>query len=315
MVASETRALTDSRFEAVLRWAVDADVEHIVVLCADADRETITAPSAAASWAAVRLDGCLTEVPPYRLIDLALASGGSVRVAVDACSQGAAQREDLATVSTLTRGRVRVLEDPESAETTPTASVADVDVAHPPVSRRHLFRARTTPAVGVHEPDADDQTRLVASLRALGVSGDATAAPGVRLEVAGCVACGMCVRVCPHDALSLTHALGASTLTHRPDLCRGEQACLAACPESAIAAGEHYDWGTALAGAPRTLARLRTKPCPRCQTPVPLDRPQGLCEPCSLRKQDPFGWDVPAALWDRLPEHLRRRLEERPDRR
>lgn len=295
---------SDHRFAALCRWASAAAPVELVVACHDA------APGAAgAGVTMLRVAGCVADVPPYRLVDLACASGGRVVVALDACpSPAPGAVTEVAEVADLTDGRVAVRW--EAAE--PGAPATVVHEAQPPVNRRFLLRRPTGPDVGVHDPAADDQARLVASLVALGVGATEGASPAIDLAVAGCIACGVCVQACPHDALDLTHAGGVSTLVQLPDRCRGEGACITHCPEQAIHAGDHHSWQAVLAREPLTLARLRTRACGRCGAAVPLDRPGGLCGPCTLRRREPFGWDVPEAVRDRLPEHLRRRLEERP---
>lgn len=301
------RERADHRFATLLRWVTGTRPERLIVLCFDAP-----ADAAGAGATALRLAGCLADLPAHRLVDLALASGGSVVAAHDACPAAAALPH-LEPLPALTGVRVTVrAQTPE-----PGQPAVVVDEAQPPVGRRFLVRRPTEPPVIEHAADSDDQARLVASLRALGVLGvpdgttDAGAAPGVALDVTGCMACGVCVRACPHDALALTHTADVSTLTQRPDRCHAEGACAAACPEHAIRLGEPHAWATALAAEPVAVARLRTRACGRCGTRITVDRPGGLCALCARRRTEPFGWDVPDAVRDRLPEHLRRRLDER----
>lgn len=298
------RERADHRFASLLRWAAGTRPDRLVVLCSDAP------PDAAGTGStALRLAGCLADLPAHRLVDLALAGGCTVLAAEDACPARVVPTQ-FEPLPALTDTRVAV----RTAPPAPGQPVMLVSEANPPVGRRFLVRPHTEPAVIEHPVDTDDQARLVASLRALGVRGGADeggTAPGVALDVAGCIACGVCVRACPHDALALTHAGGVSTLLQRPDRCRAEGACASACPQHAISLGEHHPWATTLSAEPLALARLHTRACPRCGTPVPLDRPDGLCGPCAQRRAEPFGWDVPEAVRDRLPEHVRRRLEER----
>ena len=298
------RERADHRFGSLLRWVANHRPDPLVVLCADAP-----ADAAGTGTTVLRLTGCLADVPAHRLVDLALADGGTVLAAQDACPVRAALPH-VEPLTALTDGRVAVrTESPD-----PGQPAVVLEEAQPPVGRRFLVRRPSEPAVIEHPAEADDQARLVASLRALGVRGGATDtadAPGVALNVTGCIACGICVRACPHDALTLTHAAGMSTLAQRPERCHAEGACASACPEHAIRLGDHHSWATALSAEPLTLTRLHTRACVRCGTAITLDRPDGLCATCAQRRSEPFGWDVPEGVRDRLPEHVRRRLEER----
>lgn len=289
---------SDDRHALVLAWLREQSPAEVVALCAGADA------GVAAGRVGVWLETCLAEVPPYRLVDLAVASRGVVLVEAGSCQ---ADLSGCAALATLAPGRM-VVSDALAPAEADASGAALIDVGHPPVSRRSLFRAAGTPVVA-HAPDDDDQTRLVTSLRALG---DASGtAPARVLTVSGCTACGVCVQACPHDALTLKTEQGWTTLAHLPDRCRGEVACVTHCPESAIVAGEGHAWEAVLSGVPEPLARLRTSRCDRCGATIPAGAAGGVCGPCSRRRAEPFGWDVPAHLRDRLPTHVREALERR----
>lgn len=295
-----TAGLADARYAAVGRWLSGAVPASVVAVCAEADA------AASGGGTVVRLDGCLARLPAHRLVDLAVASGGTVVVALDACAAAADAGPAVATLAALTGGRV--VARTEAPDPAPPTTL--VDVAHPPVGRRHLFRAAPG-ADPAGQEDQDEQARLVAALRALGVGGQASA-PAAALTVAGCIACGVCVQACPNDALVLVNAGGVSTLWHHAERCRGDGACVTHCPEHAVTPSGQLSWAIVLGGEPIQLARVSTRPCARCRAPITHDRPDGLCGPCSLRRVDPFGWDVPESLREGLPERWRRQLDGRP---
>ena len=285
----------DGRFLAVLRWARDVAASPLVVVCLDAEL------AAAGGGAVVQADVCVNNLPHYRYLDLALASGHPVVIALDACPDGASQASYLDGAAALSEGRIVVRREAVA----PASPRLLASVARPPVSRRFLVRARTEADVGVHPADSDDQLRLVESLRALGI-GAAGEAPGLVLAVDGCVACGVCVRACPHDALSLVTEGGSSVLWQQPERCCGERQCVEHCPEDAITVSGHHTWDAALAGGPARLASLRTRRCTRCRATIPAGPGDAVCGPCARRLADPFGWEIPAGLRDRMPERWRR---------
>ena len=290
---TDPSTVADARHRAVRRAVRELAPATLLVVCAEAD------PSGAGGGVVVRLDQCLADVARHRLVDLAVASGGDVVVAYDACAD-TPENASAEALARLTGGRVR-------ARTTPVAPsdpTTLVDVAHPPVSRRQLLRG--TPAGRDADESGDDETRLLASLRALGVEPVDVPSPGPVLQVEGCTACGVCVRACPHQALELRLAAGLGTLLHRPDRCRGEQQCVATCPEQDVRAVGQQPWPVVLAGEALPLATLSTGACRRCGATIPRTSPGDLCGPCAQREREPFGWRVPEHLRDRLPERWRR---------
>lgn len=250
-------------------------------------------------WVLVVLDGCLGDREPATLVDLAIASGGPLVMDVAGC-----QRLKVTEVEYLTAvsgGRVRASQSP------PRASQR-VELAHPPVSRRGLLRADQS-VVPVAHRAADPQGRLVESLRVLLPPGTEVPgpAPGLALAAAGCIACGVCVQACPHDALELKTVAQQSLLAHHADRCRGEQQCVTHCPVDALTVVGPQSWTPVLAGRPLPLARLATTRCERCRATIPLGTT--MCEPCRRRTERPFGWHVPDAVRDQLPAKWRDRLD------
>lgn len=130
---------------------------------------------------------------------------------------------------------------------------------------------------------------------------------GLALAADGCVACGVCVQACPHDALDLRTTRDQSVLLHHPDRCRGERACVTACPVDALSVTGPLPWQPVMAGSPLPLARLATRACDRCGATIP--RGAAMCEPCQRRDERPFGWHVPDAVRAAMPERWRDRFD------
>ncbi|MGA4506973.1 4Fe-4S dicluster domain-containing protein [Propionibacteriaceae bacterium G1746] len=306
------------RWQLVLGWLGENPGRDVLVCCTHATplptgRTPARTPEVleAVHPVIVRLEGCANDVPPWALVDLAIAGGATVLVDTGTCM--APDVAALERLETLTGARVR--RGAIGAE--PPA--VTLSLAHPPVSRRALLRRHDETGVPVavaHVVD-DPAQRLVESLRALGAGGGAggaaglsrQASPATRLEVSGCIACGVCVRACPHDALELRTASGTSTLVQHPDRCQGDLACVTHCPSDAVTAAGTLDWGVVLAGRPLPLARLATTACSRCGDRIPDGRT--LCEACARREAEPFGWHVPEHLRDKLSPEWQRKLRGR----
>ena len=97
---TDQSTVVDARHRAVRRALRELAPATLVVVCAEVE------PSAAGGGVVVRLDGCLAGLPPHRLVDLALASGGEVLVAYDACADPP-EASAPETIARLTGGRVR----------------------------------------------------------------------------------------------------------------------------------------------------------------------------------------------------------------
>ncbi len=110
----------------------------------------------------------------------------------------------------------------------------------------------------------------------------------VALRADGCTVCGVCVRACPQGAFELSDEGGVGVLRHRPEVCRGEQACVRLCPETALTVSANLLSLDLLDAALVELARVATISCARCGTRHPAsDGP--LCPPCTFRRANPFG--------------------------
>lgn len=110
----------------------------------------------------------------------------------------------------------------------------------------------------------------------------------VALVASGCVACGVCVRACPHDALELVHDPDRSVLRQVPELCSGERACVQLCPHDALSVSGPLSLFD-LARTPAVeLAVVATAACRRCGARHPAAEGD-LCPPCAFRSRNVFG--------------------------
>lgn len=272
----------DARHAAVLAW-LRREPGPTVVLCDHAPR---LHPART-----VRLDECLAHVEAYRLVDLAQAAG-SVHLDLGDCRAARARPELAALAHLVGDGRLG-LEVPEGL---PAGALADV--ARPPVSRRSALGLRRAEAA-LHPASSDAHQRLLESLAVAGVDDASVSSPALALEATGCIACGVCVQACPHDALSLTHAGGLSTLTHDPSQCHGERACITHCPAQALSSPAPLPWQAALEEGTTTLTTVNTTTCRRCRSRFPDDGDH-TCPHCRARSADPFGVHLPPEVLDRL---------------
>lgn len=125
--------------------------------------------------------------------------------------------------------------------------------------------------------------------------------PGVAVELRadGCTACGVCVRACAHQALSLTHINGQTRLNHNTDLCRSDQACVRLCPETALSVVAALSVTDLADRGAVELAAIDTRVCARCGDRH-SDTHSELCPPCRYRSENAFGSRLPPAVQARL---------------
>lgn len=293
----------EQRFSRVLSMVRARATSHVLVSCqehrdapaVDLAAEPDVVEVDAVDVVEVVLSQCPGQTPDWMLVDLAVAGGGIVVVDQQRCPGSGARVVDLAR---LTAERVR----PGVVD---RRVVVSLSVARPPMSRRGILSTRPPEAVVVHDQE-DPRSRLVESLRSLGGDQVCGSAPALELNASACIACGVCVRACAHDALELGTAGGCTTLVQHPDRCQGDRTCVSACPTTAIEVVGHHDWTTVLAGHPLPLARLATTTCSRCHITMPEGR--ALCQACGERAEDPFGVHLPPRLMDSLPAKYRERL-------
>ena len=305
----------------LLRWLAAHDVPgRVLLLCADAPL-----PPVARDTLVVRLPGCLEDAGiglPAQL----LASGVGA-VEVTPCPS------DPEAAAAHVRGWTEVLGDRVRAHTTPPllrrGRPTVLVLGQVPLPRRVVLGLGGLDSTPL-DLELDDAARTIAALRLLGVApgaddaapvqgedaappvADGIAAAGppsaaAALAVDGCVACGVCVRACPHDALVLDHDGDTSTLTHLREDCRSELDCLRLCPVDAISTAGALPLADVLAAPTAILAEVRTAACERCGARHPADEGP-LCATCRFREGNAFGSSMPPGLAERL---ARRRDESR----
>ncbi len=281
----------DHFFLAVARWLLRNDVSAIVLSCHRAP----SLPLGSRRRPGLEVPGCLRELPLYRMLDLHLAGIRDVAVLPgDCCPDG----DGASGIVSLWRSRLGDLMHWSEGDRKPSRNWTwSLSPARVPVDRRGLLglgRQSEAPWP-VHDLAADDQARLVTSLRAAGLPGLEQPPAGASLLASGCTACGVCVAACPHDALTLVLDGSQTTLQHSPDACQGERQCVALCPVDALTVEGPLTWSTVLDGTPHVLATLEMAVCERCQARFPAVAGQQWCEPCRIRRSDPFGSHLPEA--------------------
>ncbi len=201
--------------------------------------------------------------------------------------------------------------DPATTAVAPVVPAA----ALPTVSRRGLLGLATPNADPNADPDAGppppapDATphqRLRAAVRALAAPTSDTAdrpGPGLLLAAPDCDLAGVCVRVCPEDALTIQRRGSTARLLLDPGACSGCRTCLVACPSGALAAVAHAGWRSLRSEAPTLVASVTTRTCGRCQAPFSDRGGDDLCPACRFRRDHPFG--------SALPDEVRARLRAR----
>ncbi len=149
-------------------------------------------------------------------------------------------------------------------------------ISQPPISRRSLFALRRTLPV---DPTAPDHERLYQANQILGLP---TQLHG--LEATGCIACGVCTKVCPGSALWLHTENNTSTLYHDRTRCAGHTVCVDVCPYDALRPATP----DATPVVPLVTGTLTT--CKKCHTRFIASAPADtLCPTCQRQQQDPFG--------------------------
>ncbi|MDD7586192.1 MAG: 4Fe-4S dicluster domain-containing protein [Corynebacterium glucuronolyticum] len=149
-------------------------------------------------------------------------------------------------------------------------------ISQPPISRRSLFALRRDLPV---DPTAPDHERLYQANQILGLP---TELHGLTAE--GCIACGVCTKVCPESALYL-HLNGDDVaLYHDRTRCTGHTVCVDVCPYDALRPATP-DTAEVV---PLVTGTLTT--CKKCHTRFIASAPADtLCPTCAHQQQDPFG--------------------------
>lgn len=306
----------------LLTWlaSVDEWPEAVVLGCEHTEPFTVER-----TQVGLRIPGCLAQAE--LALPAQLLACGVARVLLADCA------DDPAAVDRQRQAWHQLLPEVSSTPaSTPKRfrrTGAVFELARPAFSRRSalgLQAPRTLPL----DADLDDQFRTVQALRLLRdqgrtraaatlAAGSAAAEPteitnldqptvptdtteasvAVELRASGCTACGVCVRACAHDALSLIHTDGHTRLSHDTDLCRSDQACVRLCPESALSVVGGLSVTELAERGVQELAVVPTRICPRCGDRH-SDVRNELCAPCTFRSQNAFGSSLPPAVLARL---------------
>lgn len=197
-------------------------------------------------------------------------------------------------------------------DATPTdgEAVAAVGQNAMPTSRRGLLallRPVAEPEDGPPAPAGTPHQRLRHALRELATTSASEApsrpGPGLLLAAEGCDLAGVCVRVCPEDALTIRRSGRRATLSLEVAACSGCGACVVACPGQAIGSRGRATWRDLLGDEDLVLAEAVTGTCERCRATFPTRDGAELCPACDHRRANPFG--------SALPEEVRARLRGR----
>lgn len=197
-----------------------------------------------------------------------------------------------------------------------------IDPEHVPVGRRALIGASDRP---LPEPAETPQRRLVDSVRGLlaasgrTTSGTESARPepplsgSAKLRAQGCCGDGLCVRVCPRDALRLEAVeletgerpgppgVGAPPRTQSQFRlvqvaadCDGCDECVAMCPNGALLRIGDHSWNDLLEEREHALRTGWVRECSRCGA---AHRQMGeLCAVCKAQQENPFAVRLPPGM-------------------
>lgn len=274
---------------ALLRWLNAMEPPELAVLgCVDTPL-----PPIPASAIGVRLLGCVADVD----VDLPaqLLACGVGRVEVLTCPEHADATPDRVSEWSRVLDGVAVAQ-PVRAGRRSRRHGAVFDLAHPMLPRR-IALGLGVPLRIPFDPTMPAHDRALAALRVLAdqnrarlpeASGTEGEPAATLLQASGCTACGVCVRACPHDALTLDVAEGVSTLTHRRDACHADNACVRLCPAQALSAVGVLTLLDVARQGTRDLAVVATTACRRCGAQHPASEGE-LCPPCEFRSRHAFG--------------------------
>lgn len=291
-----------------------------------------------------QLPCCLAELPHHVFLELLTCGAEHVYPRLDGCAHAEAMGARLDHLASLVdalghEGRLRAMIRAPKGRRRPV-----MDATHVPLSRRQvllLSGARTRRDMPAEYRSA--QERLADAVRALAPDPTPAAAAlpswAVTLAAPACTACGMCVRTCPEDALSLTdlgvaredagaggverddgRARRVVRLRQAPSRCTGCLACVEACPVPTLRATGAWAATSLWADEPVPVVDVLTRRCARCGARVPVSPgPDGataevLCGQCAFRRENPFGSALPPEALARLdPEVVRKLGYEPPD--
>ncbi len=280
----------------LLDWAARAGAGASVdLVCHEA--EVAVVPSAEGA-VVVRLTGCLGPAPlalPYELLGLGVAA---VELRLDACSDPDADRW-AGLVAAFAPDRVALRTEPPESD--PEVEPVPAD-RMPRLTRRGLLGMFTQPSAGEPPtPEGTDHQRLRRALTSASVDDEAAARPGPGwvLEAPECEFDAVCAQSCPEDALAVERRGGRSTLLLDPGACTGCGLCLRVCPTEALRVVGPNTWASLVADDRIEVASGTTRTCARCQVPFRARRAQDLCPTCAFRRANPFASALPDEVRER----------------
>jgi ferredoxin len=294
-------------------WLHGTQGLHLLICCAEhpdpgAWSRAIACPGS--EHAVVQVGTCIAQVSPAVLLELVAGGASGITVALDGC----ADRFDAEAVVSRAGTFMSAL---GRAETIGGAFAPPLGrkngSAWPilgqgaiPVSRRAMFGRRDS--LALVEPSDHPSERLVAVLAELAdQDGLGTQLDGIptgipRFTASRCAGSGVCARICPTGALTMTRTVLAEAkpdqdvmaqfqLTFDPVRCTDCGQCLKVCPESALQRSREYVWSSLLAGERVGLRVGLIRRCSRCG--MGHGRSGDLCAVCAYRVAYPFGSTMP----------------------
>jgi len=298
-------------------WLHGADGPHLVISCAEHPdtgiwSRAITEPGSehALVHAVIHMSTCVAQVTPAVLLELVAGGASGITVALDGCANPTDAEAVVARAGAFLSalGRPETIDGaravPRSRKHGKPWSILRESAV--PVSRRVLFGR--SGRLDLVEPSKHPTERLLAVLRELsGGEGSETELDGIptgvpRLTASRCAGSGVCARICPVDALTLTRtvlaeadaqqdAMAQFQLSFDPARCTDCGQCLHVCPESALDRGGEHVWSSLLAREQVSLRVGLIRRCARCGGPH--GRSGELCAVCTYRAANPFGSTMP----------------------
>lgn len=287
----------------LLLWAArEPDQPVVRLVCAEAADDVV----AGRDEAVVVWRGCLTTLPlalPFELLEIGI---GQVLLDHCGCEAEWTAWDELAAVARV-GDRLQVVTEPDPDGKRPK-KLLDAD-AMPVLRRRSIFGLGAVS----QEPDPElpdlvgtPQQRLRGVVQRL--AGAASVEPveapeggwtsgALDLASKGCVACRVCVRVCPEGALALESSGTRAGLGFDASLCTGCGKCLPVCDVRALSAAEQRLGPPALFASTVLLELFDVRTCARCRAEF---RGEGeYCPVCAFRMANPFASTFPPGGYQR----------------
>lgn len=298
-------------------WLHGTDGPHLVICCVEHrdpsawSRASDGPVGRGCEVAVIQLATCIAQVDPAILLELVAGGASGITAALDGCANlsdtEAVVARAGAFLSALGRqeviaGALSLPRHRKHGRAWPILSESGL-----PVSRRSLLGRPD--GLDLAEPSRHPGVRFVAVLREL-ADGNGASGTGLddiptgipRLTASRCAGSGVCARICPVDALTLTRTVLAEAnperdtiaqfqLTFDPAKCTNCGQCLQVCPESALQGAGEYVWSSLLAAELVSLRVGLIRRCARCG--VGHSQPGSLCSVCAYRAENPFGSAMP----------------------